>query len=243
MSSPVRDQDQVRPAPLWQRALIILVGVAAAGVMACLGLWQAQVFIDDGERNAAARADLPSGVVDEVASPEVSPVDWYGRTVTMTGEYLPSYQLFIPDGEHYRVLTAFETDRGNIVPVIRGVVDEPSAPAPPSGVVERSGVLLASELEVGGALPEGQIGSVRLPELAQSWPRPMISGYVTLPLDQAQAEGFAEADVLRLPDASGSARSRGYSLQWWIFGAFALGISIKIAHDAGRGKGVLTRTL
>lgn len=231
-----------RVAPLWQRALIIAAGVLAAAVMAGLGLWQAQVFVDDGVRNAAARADLPPAPLDEVAPAGTSPVDWYGRTLTVAGEYLPETQVLIPDGQRFRVLTALRTDRGNVLPVVRGVVERPSAPPPPAGRVERSGVLLAPELGTEAELPPGQIGSVRLARLAQTWPRPLVSGFVTLPAEQAAAEGLAP-DRLRLPDAGGSARNRGYSVQWWIFGAFALGISIKIAHDAGRGRGVLSRRL
>ena len=71
-----------------------------------------------------------------------------------------------------------------------------------------------------------------MPLLAQQWPQQLIPGFVTLGAQDAAAQGLTQASV-KLPGGEGSAQNGGYALQWWVFAAFALGMSIKLAHSLG----------
>jgi len=117
--------------------------------------------------------------------------------------------------------------------VVRGVVSDPSAPAPPSGQVHQVGVLLPTEEHMPSTdLPTGQIASVRLPALAQQWPGPLIDGFVTLSSADAASQGLAAAQ-LQLPEASGRLRNVAYVGQWWLFAAFTLFMAFRMARDLG----------
>ena len=111
-----------------------------------------------------------------------------------------------------------------------------TAPAPPDGQLTQTGVLLPSE-EAGDALaPTGRgvgLPSVRVPVLAQTWPGPMVDGFVVLSADDARACGLAPAP-LALPEGQGRLRNGAYAAQWWIFGLFAVVMSARIARDLGR---------
>ena len=56
--------------------------------------------------------------------------------MTFEGTYDPALQLLVPmeDGQ-FRVLTGLRQADGSVLAVVRGVVTDPSAPAPPSGLV------------------------------------------------------------------------------------------------------------
>jgi hypothetical protein len=106
--------------------------------------------------------------------------------------------------------------------------------------VTQVGVLLPSE-EAGDAVvpadaPDGRasvLPSVRVPVLAQTWPGPMIDGYVVLSADDARAAGLTPAPLV-LPEGQGRLRNGAYAAQWWIFGLFAIVMSARIARDLGR---------
>lgn len=219
-----------------QQLLLVIMGTALAVVMVVLGLWQMHVFENQGQSGAVARMNEPAVPLASVASPGAEITDGYGRTVAFEGTYLPQEQLLIPVAEEpgtYRVLTPLKTADGTLVPVVRGETSDPQPPAPPAGSLAQSGVLLASDGSVDANLPEGQIGSVYLPVLVQRWHDPMIAGYVTLPQEQAAAQGLQPATP-HLPSGRGSAQNFGYALQWWVFAAAALGFSIYLAGYIGR---------
>lgn len=219
---------------LWQ-VLIVAVGAIVALVMVFLGLWQMEVFQNQGDSGARERIEEPAIPLADVAPVAGEITEGFGRTVTFTGEYVADQQLLIPiegrPGE-YRVLTALERPDGSVVPVVRGVANEAIAPPPPTGRRDEQGVLLASELVVPGDYPDDQIGSVRLPELVRRWEQPMIGGYVTLPSELSAEHGLDEAP-LTLPSQGGDSRNSGYALQWWVFAAAGLGFCIYIARDLG----------
>jgi cytochrome oxidase assembly protein ShyY1 len=154
--------------------------------------------------------------------------------VTFQGTYDPALQLLVPmEGGQFRVLTGLRQGDGSVLAVVRGVVFEPNAPAPPSGPVQQVGVLLPTEEHLPGAdLPSGQIASVRLPALAQDWPGPLVGGYVNLSGADAARQGLAASPLL-LPEASGRLRNGAYSTQWWLFAAFTLFMAYRIARDIG----------
>ena len=121
-----------------------------------------------------------------------------------------------------------------MVPVIRGVAPSASrVTAAPTGERTETGRFLPGEGDVDAAVGPGVLGSVRMPLLAQRWTQPLTPGCVTLDADGAATHGLAQAAV-DLPRGEGSFQNGGYALQWWIFAAFGLGMSIKLAQSLGR---------
>lgn len=217
-----------------RQALFVGAGLIAAIVMLTLGLWQAQRSIESGEAGIAARAaEAPVPLLEHV-HPDGTFDDIYGKRVYVDGTYLAEQQLLVPGSDGtYRVLTALQVPDGRVVPVVRGVVSNPAAiPPPPTGTQRAAGIFLPGEGEVTGVTADGQIGSVRMPLLAQRWPQQVTPGFITLDADSASAQGLAPASVT-LPKGEGSLQNGSYALQWWVFAAFALGMGIKLAHGTG----------
>ena len=77
------------------------------------------------------------------------------------------------------------------------------------------------------------MGAIRVPQLAQQWPGPLVEGFVTLAPAEANAQGLEPA-VVALPEARGRLRNGAYALQWWMFAAFTVVMAIRIARDVGR---------
>ena len=217
-----------------RQTLIVLVGLLVAAVMVVLGLWQLAVYRAQGEDRAQQRAALPPVEVSSVARAGQPISEGYGRTVSVQGQYLAEAQALVPlDGRPgaYRVVTGLRLANGDILPVVRGLTTSATAPPAPAGPQSGSGLLLPSEEAPPGNLPPGQISSVRLPTLAQTWPSPLVSGFVTLADAEAAAQGLEPAPV-ELPEASGRLRNGAYALQWWVFAAFAVVLAVRMARDS-----------
>ena len=223
-----------------QQIVIWSIGVLVTVVMLGLGLWQMDSFRHQGKEALIARMNEPAVTLTEVAPLGAMPADAYGRTVTAQGVYLADQQLLIPD-EHnpaeHRVLTALQLAGGSIVPVVRGV-DGQGPGTLPLGEVQVRGVFLPSEAEPESELPPGQLGSVRLPRIAQLWEQPLVPGFIVLEPGAAQAQGLTPATVT-LPSNAGHARNQGYALQWWIFAAAAIAATVKLSRDAAKGTGFM----
>ena len=228
---------------LLKQAFVIALGIALAAGMVVMGYWQLEVFHNQGQEAAQRRASAPPIPLNSVANVEAPVTDGYGRSVTFEGTYDPATQLLVPmEGGQFRVLTGLRQGDGSVVAVVRGVVAEPNAPAPPSGPIQQIGVLLPTEEHLPKTdLPTGQISSVRLPALAQEWPGPLISGYVHLSSADAVSQGLTSAE-LRLPEARGRLRNGAYAMQWWLFAAFTLFMTFRIARDLGRDSEVVEIT-
>jgi cytochrome oxidase assembly protein ShyY1 len=211
--------------------LIVTVGVVAALAMGWLGLWQAQVFANQGHSAAAAMTGQPVAPLDATVAGDGVNGLW-GRTVAVTGHYVPAQQVLVvgKDGTG-RVVTAFQLADGRVVAVARGVGS--GREVPPTGDLTQTGVFLPTEAASDWTVPDGAYGSVRLQALAQVWPQPVVSGYVTLDSSEAHAQGLVAAAVV-LPTLDGQFRNAGYALQWWAFAAFALVMSILIARNYRR---------
>lgn len=211
------------------------VGSVMALIMVFLGLWQMQVFMDEGNRSVEGRAAQPAVPLLEHVFADGSTDDIYGKQVTVTGTYQVDHQLTIPaeDGA-VRVLTAFRLADGRVVPVVRGLAASPAEVGPaPEGTRSETGLFLPGEGDVPADWVAGQIGSVRMPLLAQYWPDVHLTpGFVTLDAAGAAAHGLAQAPV-DLPQGEGSFQNGGYALQWWVFAAFAFGMSLKLAQGFG----------
>ncbi|WP_432559388.1 SURF1 family protein [Granulicoccus sp. GXG6511] len=223
-----------------QQLVIWSLGLLVTAVMLGLGLWQMESFQNQGQQALIERMHEPAVPLAEAAPVGQMPADGYGRTVEARGEFLAAQQLTVPvhgDATQHRVLTAFQLPDGSVVPVERGIAQGAPA-APPSGETSVRGVLLPSEGEPGSELPEGQIGSVRLPRIAQLWDQPLVPGFVVLDAELARAQGLTPAEVT-LPSNAGHARNQGYALQWWIFAAAAVAATVKLSRDAAKGTGFM----
>src|SRR5665647_2815782 len=90
----------------WVPRLIVAVGVVAALIMGWLGLWQAQVFADQGKSAAAAITGEPARALDASVTGDNIGYLW-GHTVSVSGHYLPGQQVLVvgADGAG-RVVTA-----------------------------------------------------------------------------------------------------------------------------------------
>jgi cytochrome oxidase assembly protein ShyY1 len=212
--------------------LIVAVGVVAALVMGWLGLWQAQVFVDQGKSAAASMSGGPPMVLDASVTGDNVGYLW-GHTVSVGGHYVPSQQVAVVDKDgSRRVVTAFQLADGRVVAIARGVGT--GSEVPPGGDLTQTGVFLPTEAQAAeGAVPSGAYGSVRLQALAQVWPQPLVSGYLTLDESEAKAQGLSAAPVV-LPTLDGKVRNAGYALQWWAFAVFALVMSVLIARNYRR---------
>lgn len=226
----------------WQQIAIWSVGLVVTGVMVFLGLWQMDRFREQGQDKLIARLHEPAVELAEVAPAGQVPGDSYGRTVNAHGTYLPEQQLLIPEREpgSYRVVTALRLDDGSVLPVVRGITTEPAPPAPPEGRIDATGVFLPTEPEPESVepLPEGQIGSLRLPLIAQSWPQELTGGFLALDQAQAASQQLRHWEFA-LPSNAGQARSNGYALQWWAFAAAAVAGTVKLSRDAAKGTGFM----
>ncbi len=215
----------------WVPRLIVAVGVVAALVMGWLGLWQAQVFTSQGKSAAAAITDGPVRPLDASVTGDNVGGLW-GHTVSVSGHYLATQQVLVVDRTGTgRVVTAFQLGDGRVVAIARGVGT--GAETPPSGSLTQTGVFLPTEAAADWTVAPGDYGSVRLQALAQVWPQPVVSGYVTLDPAEAQTQGLRPAAVV-LPTLDGQFRNAGYALQWWVFAAFALVMSVLVARNYRR---------
>lgn len=227
-----------------QQVMIVAVGVLLAAAMVLLGIWQLDVYHQQGAAASARRAAAPPVALTEAAPAGAAITDGFGRSVTFTGTYDPSLQLLVANSDGrpgLRVLTGLRQADGSVVPVVRGLLPDPvasapsstppAAPAPPTEPVSQTGVLLPSE-DSADPGPAGQLESVRLPLLAQDWPSPLVGGFVTLSAPDAQAQGLSPA-VVALPESSGRLRNGAYAVQWWVFAAFAVGMALRMARDFG----------
>lgn len=218
-----------------RQLLIGAGGAVVAVVLLALGLWQMRVFEDREAYNAEARAAQPPvQLVDNLAS-DGTVGDIYGKQVTVTGRYLPAAEVRVMDADgSVRVVSALRLGDGRVVAIVRGRGPATGElPPAPGGVVEQTGIFLPTEAAADHTVPDGLYASVRLPLLAQAWPRPMIPGFITLNADQASAQALAPAEAV-LPTGEGSLQNLGYALQWWVFAAFAVFMTWRFVHVLGR---------
>ncbi|WP_203567507.1 SURF1 family protein [Aestuariimicrobium ganziense] len=220
----------------FKRVAVVSAGTIVCLAMMVLGLWQMDVFRNQGRQSAEEITKLPPvPLVEHLNDTDASTV--FGRQVTLTGSFIPDEQFHAGEAYPLRVVTAFKLDSGQVVAVVRGqrgLSDEVTPAA--SGPVTVTGVLLPSENDRarGGIpaqdLPGDTIAKIRLAHVAQYWPGPLVNGYVTLSEADAKSQGLQPAPVV-LPELEGRARNGGYALQWWVFAAAALAFSIVVARS------------
>jgi len=164
-----------------------------------------------------------------------------GRAVRVSGTYDPSEQVLVPgrriDGtDAVIVVTALHVVQGDgsdaRLPVARGwipaadVTDaggelDPSAvPSAPTGTVDVTGRLEASEAAQSGVGADGTVQEIATPLLVNVWGAPMYAGYVA---ETSAAEGLHPMPVATSAFSRGlNWQNLGYALQWIVFGVFFL---------------------
>lgn len=182
----------------WGINLFVVLGVPFCLFM---GTWQLGRFEDRVATHEEATSARPA---DRAAAPldSLLPVDknTSGRIASVSGEYAD--QLLVPerrlDGKSgFYVLTLLRTDTGKAVPVVRGwlpgTADAGRAPAAPTGRVEVTGALQASEsssskgVYSSGGLPAGQLGVIGAASLVNIVPYGLYDAWLTV---QTPADGM-----------------------------------------------------
>lgn len=215
-----------------KRIITVSIGVMVAIVMLVLGVWQMTSFqrsvVDIAEERAS---QLPVALLSNIRA-DGTIEDIYGRRVEFSGKIVPGKELLVGTQWPLRVAVPFEMSDGQIVPLILGLTDEPVAFTDVT-VLDLEGVFTAGDREQDltppSDAPDGTMPSLRLQELVQQWPQPMIAGYVTLDAAGAAKFGLNPASA-ELPEAQGTSMHQGYALQWWVFAAASVAFSIVVAR-------------
>jgi cytochrome oxidase assembly protein ShyY1 len=239
--------------------LVALLGVAA--ITGRLGVWQLDRAQQRGAQAesrlvAAQQAAAPRAIGDVLAPQASFRSELVGRSVQVRGRYEAGGQLVVAGRvlagrTGYLVLTPLRvTDAAGragwagpdpVLPVVRGWVADPAAAADlltvPAGPVALTGYLQVSEGSGSGAAG-GRTDAISSAELVNSWAGPIYSGYLVL----VQAQPAQPAGIATLgpptPGGGGSSwniQNLAYTAQWWIFGAFALFLWVRLVRDEAAG--------
>ncbi len=222
-----------------RRVITITIGVLVAVVMLVLGVWQMSSFqrsvVDIAEERAS---QTPVMLADNIRADGIIE-DIYGRRVELSGQVVPDVKVLVGSQWPMRVAVPFEMTDGQIVPLVVGLTNEP-VDVTTTGDMDIEGIFTAGDVDEDltppSDAPAGSIPTLRLQELVQEWPQPMIAGYVTLDADGAARFGLDPASAA-LPEAQGTSMHQGYALQWWVFAAAAIAFSIVIARGLKPSEG------
>lgn len=216
----------------FKQGLTISIGIIVAGVMLLLGLWQMSSFQLSIVDVAAERQAEPAVQLAPAISEDGTIQDVYGRRVQFSGHIVADNALYVGTAWPLRVAVPFEMTDGRIVPLVLGLADQ-EMDIVADGTMDVEGIFTAGDRDEDTAVPadapEGSVATLRLQELVQEWPGPMIGGYVTLPADAAARFGLEPAES-KLPEVEGTAMHQGYALQWWVFAGAAVAFSIVVAR-------------
>jgi cytochrome oxidase assembly protein ShyY1 len=157
-------------------------------------------------------------------------VEW--RPVLLTGEYLVEEQLLVRNRPRnsaagFEVLVPLRLTDGTVFVVDRGWVpggatpDAPdSVPAAPTGAVTVVVRLKPGEPEIPGrGAPEGQLATVRLPDVAALVDAPTYTGMYGLLVSEDPAPAESPLPAFKPVEDEGPHLS--YALQWIVFGIMA----------------------
>jgi len=218
-----------------KQTLAVMAGCVVAGVMMLLGLWQMSSYEESTRDVSAERAAQPAVSLADSVAEDGTIQDIYGRRVSLTGSFLSEHQVEIGDSAPWRVATLFQMADGRYVTVVRGsIAPGETPPTPPRGSQSIEGIFLAPDKPYDGSSTDlADHPTLRVQELAQEWPSPLVAGYVTLNKADSEAQGLGEASLL-LPAAEGSPTHRGYALQWCVFAGGAVAFGIYAARGFAR---------
>lgn len=222
---------------------LLALAVVLAIVCIFAGRWQWSVAHDVARADAVREVqDKPVEPLSEVVDPhEGFPDDGSGQRVTTTGEYAGDQVLVVGrllDGDEGQwVVDRFVVEEsGANLAVVRGWIPKGATPPEaPSGTVELLGSLAPKEAPDEGGLPEGQMSSVDIAQLVNTWPGEIYNGFAFAmeENDSARAPGLDRVPP-PLPDTSLNFRNLMYAVQWWVFAVFPLWMWTKMVRQAAR---------
>lgn len=217
--------------PRWLGGLALAVVVTL--VCTWLGLWQWDRYEDRAARAERIEAHYeadPVPVTDVLAEDPVAIEEEWTR-ITATGQYLPEDQLLVRnrplDGTYgYEVLLPLRLPSGDRLLVDRGWVPNspkgadvaPEVPSAPDGEVTVTGWVRLGEPDLDRELPDGQVASIHLPDVAEQVDGRLLGGYVSLESEEPATE---RPEPLEVPD-TGTGPHMAYAIQWWLVGPAAL---------------------
>ncbi|WP_430867647.1 SURF1 family cytochrome oxidase biogenesis protein [Demequina aurantiaca] len=234
---------KVRVLAIATATLIIL---AAVTTTAALGWWQ----WTRSHEQAVAVVPEPTVPIADVLAPASSAGMAIGRQVSVAGTWADADAVIIPGREVegvaaellVRPLIVDAHLTGTGAPATLAVVvgwrpegDEVGPDAQP-GTVALDGFMRSAEQSTANiGLPDTEIPgatwstSMSVAEFAQVWPSPLYSAVLT------SYEGSPSWDPLPPPPAVSKLNLQylAYSVEWWIFGAFALFIGVRWIRDNG----------
>jgi cytochrome oxidase assembly protein ShyY1 len=238
--------------PRWLAVHLLLL--VALGVFGALGWWQFQSYRQERAEAVRVPVTAPPVELPSVLTPG-SPLEVPDPVVVRaSGTYDAAAQLVVPGRtlagrSGYLLVTPLRLAEGGVVPVLRGWVERPEsdAAAVPAGRVEVVGLLQPNEEDSGirtdAGTPAGaEISAVSTEELLRRLPFPpneLYDGHVLL-TEQSPPAAPAPTPVpprARVAGALEGWRNLSYAVQWWIFGALALGWWVTSVRDARRARG------
>lgn len=269
--TPQRSFAQVAATPKMLVLLVVLLTIAAGCAM--LGQWQlgraferASLASDQARLEQQAGGPAPIG---EVLAPQSKFTGaLVGRAVTVGGQF-ETGQFYVAnralnDRSGYLVLAGLRVSDDGIggeswqslsgapvLPVVRGwaaSLDEARAATVPSGFVSVTAYLQGAE--AGGRAPDegGVITTISSPQLLNYWEGPIYAAYGVL-ADQVPPIA-TDLELLPRPQIDGgesmNLRNLFYAIEWWIFGAFAVALWLRMVRDErlrGSGRVDLDRIL
>ncbi|HWH97513.1 MAG TPA: SURF1 family cytochrome oxidase biogenesis protein [Pseudolysinimonas sp.] len=180
-----------------------------------------------------ANYDAPPAALDDLLpdlDSAVDDVEW--RPVMVTGRYLTDEQLLVRNRPRnsaagFEVLVPLRLADGTVFVVDRGWVPSgttpeapDSVPKAPSGEVTVVVRLKPGEPTIPGrGAPEGQLATVRLPEVAALLEAPTYTGMYGLLVSEDPAP--AESPLAALKPVEDEGPHLSYALQWIMFGILA----------------------
>lgn len=195
--------------------------------------WSRRTEAVDEIAKIEANYDAPTAALDDVLLELDSAdetVEW--RPVVMTGEYLVDEQLLVRNRPRnsaagFEVLVPLRLADGTVFVVDRGWVpggstpDGPeSVPDAPTGEVTVVVRLKPGEPEIPGrGAPEGQLATVRLPDVAALVEEPTYTGMYGLLISEDPAPSERPLAAFKPVEDEGPHLS--YALQWIMFGILA----------------------
>lgn len=219
--------------PMWG-----LHALAAVAVTICFvgGAWQLGTYDQRQENERADRQEVPTVPIDEVWSPDQPFLDTMNhRPVTVTGTFGSAQEQHWVSGrtqggdDGYWLLSPLELadDPGTAILVVRGFSPELGDLPPPPASEQTFRVVLepgepVDPADVSASAEAEVIASIRVPALVNELPYALFPGF-GISTSTDVAGGLALAEVPE-PEVSWTVglRNLAYSLQWWVFGLFAL---------------------
>ena len=230
----------LRPRFLGLLALVLVLCAA----FVWLGRWQLGVAESTAHREAVelARSQAPAELSTLIQPHAPFRGDLSSRPFTATGHYDPDGQLLVSERRlegqpGFWVLAPFVVDgSGATLPVVRGfVADAGSAPPPPAGTLTIAGGLAPGESPSPDPVPSGQIGSVDLSQLVNTWPGELYNAFGFVEGEDPAATASALTTVpTPIGETGVQWRNAAYAVQWWIFALFALWMWARMVRDETR---------